>query len=129
MPDNRDDVYRIIARILDDFMAREGLPPGSRFNGYAFVAGPGGIPAMIRIHAGEHRDIIPEVIEGEGEVWVSAALPPSSVTIPSVAFQPLSLEVSLGTETLAVSLPCRIDPGDCSWQVRNGVLDISCRKA
>jgi hypothetical protein len=129
MPDNRDDVYRIITRLIEEFMDDGGLPRGSRFRGYAIITGPGGIPAMIRIHAGEHRDMIPEVIEGEGEVWVSAALPPVSVTIPSVAFQPLLVEISLGTETAAVNLPCRIDPGDCSWQVRNGVLDISCRKA
>jgi hypothetical protein len=129
MPDNRDDVYRIITRLIEEFMEGSGLPPGSRFRGYAILTGPGGIPAMIRIHAGEHRDLIPEVIEGDGEVWVSAALPPVSVTVPSVTFQPLFVEISLGTETVAVNLPCRIDPGDCSWQVRNGVLDISCRKA
>ena len=129
MPDNRDDVYRIITRLIEEFMEDRGLPPGSRFRGYAILTGPGGIPAMIRIHAGEHRDLIPEVIEGDGEVWVSAALPPVSVTVPSVTFQPLFVEISLGTETVAVNLPCRIDPGNCSWQVRNGVLDISCRKA
>ena len=129
MPDNRDDVYRIITRLIEEFMDDGGLPRGSRFRGYAIITGPGGIPAMIRIHAGEHRDITPEVIEGKKEVWVSAALPPASVTIPSVAFQPLLVEISLGTETVAVNLPCRIDPKDCSWRVRNGVLDISCRKA
>jgi len=128
IPNNRDDFYRIITRLIDEFMAEKGLPPGSRFQGYAIVAMPGGIPAVIRIQTGEHRGINPEVIDGEREIYVSAVLPPGVDVTPSVAFQPLLVEITLDKETVAVSLPSRIDPHSCSWQVRNGVLDICCRK-
>jgi hypothetical protein len=43
--------------------------------------------------------------------------------------RPVDDPMTLGGETSVVDLPCRIDVQACSWQVRNGVLDISCRKA
>jgi hypothetical protein len=129
MPDSRDDIYRIITRLIDEFMADGRLPRGGRSQGYAIIAGAGGIPAMVRIQPGDHPVISPEVVDGEGEVHISAALPPGCDATPSIALQPLVVEIALGKETVAVNLPARIDVQACSWQVRNGVLDISCRKA
>jgi hypothetical protein len=43
--------------------------------------------------------------------------------------RPVDDLMTLGGETSVVDLPCRVDVHDCPWQVRNGVLDISCRKA
>jgi hypothetical protein len=128
IPDNRDEIYRIISRLIDEFMADGRLPPGGRFQGYAIVAGPGRIPAVVHIEQGEGPVLSPEVVEGDGEVHVSAALPPGCDTTPSITLQPLLLGITLGDETVTVNLPARIDPRACSWQVRNGVLDISCRK-
>jgi len=127
-PDN-EDILRIIRQLIDRVMADGGLPPGSRFNGYAIVAGPGGVPAVIRIQAGEPEGLSPEVMEGDGEVHVTAALPPGCGILPSITFQPSIVVISLGDETTRVDLPSPIDLQACSWQVKNGVLDISCRKA
>lgn len=127
--ENHEDILRILGQIIDRVMADGGLPPGSSFNGYAILSGPGGIPAMIRIHAGETGGLSPEVMEGDGEIHVTAALPPGCDLLPTLTFQPLAVGISLGDETSRVDLPSRIDVRACTWQVRNGVLDISCRKA
>jgi hypothetical protein len=129
MPDSRDEIYRIIARLMEEFLAEGSLPPGGRFGGYAIVAGPGGIPAVVRIQQGELPALSPEVMEAEGEVHISAALPPGCDITPAIALRSLVAEITLGEETVAVNLPARIDVQACSWQVQNGVLDITCRKA
>jgi hypothetical protein len=126
--DNEEDILRIIGQIINRVMADGGLPPGSRFNGYAIIAGPGGMPAMIRIQSGETWGLSPEVVDGDGEIHITAALPPGCDLSPSLTFQPLMVGISLGDETTRVDLPSRVDVQACSWQVRNGVLDISCRK-
>jgi hypothetical protein len=129
MPDNRDEIFRILARLIDEFTNDGRLPPGSSLEGYAIIAVPGGIPGLIRMSPAELPELSPEVIEGEGEVHVTAALPPGCDTLPTVTFQPLLVGISLGGETIPVNLPSRIDLAGCSWQVKNRVLDISCRKA
>jgi hypothetical protein len=129
MPDTRDEIFRILAGLIDEFTKDGKIPAGGTLQGYAIIAGPGGIPAVVRMSPAGHEGLSPEVMEGEGEIHVTAALPPGRDTLPTVLFQPLVVGISLGEETIPVNLPARIDPQGCSWQVKNGVLDITCRKA
>ncbi|HVN66688.1 MAG TPA: Hsp20/alpha crystallin family protein [Methanomicrobiales archaeon] len=127
--DERDEITCIILRLMEELLADGGFALPARVSGYAFIARPGGTPAVIRIYPGGFGVLSPEVTEGEGEIYITAAVPPGSGAPPSVTFQPLLVGISLGEETTVVDLPSRIDLQGCSWQVNNGVLDISCRKA
>lgn len=126
--DSHDEIARLIARLMDDLMSDGGFPRGVRFSGYAIIAGPGGIPAVIRITPADPGRIACEVTEGERELYLTMPLP-AGCGEPSVTLQPLLAAITLGGETSLIDLPCRIDAGTSSWQVHNGVLDISCRKA
>ncbi|MDD1667032.1 MAG: hypothetical protein LUO96_01055 [Methanomicrobiales archaeon] len=126
--DSHDEIAWLIARLVDDLMSDGGFPRGVRVNGYAIIAGLGGIPAVIRITPEDPGRMACEVTEGERELYITVPLQ-AGCGEPSVTLQPLLAAITLGGETSVIDLPCRIDAGTSSWQVRNGVLDISCRKA
>ena len=128
-PNNSDELIRIITALLSDLMGEAGLSPEGRFTGYAIFAGKGGTPTVIRLSPEDRHAPSWEVTEGEGKVYITALLPPGTATLPSVTFQPLFIGITAGEETFVVNLPCRVDLDACSWQVKNGVLDIACRKA
>ena len=44
-------------------------------------------------------------------------------------FPAVEVQISSGDEMWIVNLPVRIDGRSCSYQVKNGVLDIICRKS
>lgn len=129
LPNNRDELFRIITRLLDDLMSEAGPSPESRFTGYAILAGPGGTPIVIRIFPEDHHGIYWEVTEGAGKVYITALLPAGRCSEPSVSFQPLEVQISFEGETCVVNLPVRIDVRSCSYLVKNGVLDITCGKS
>ena len=124
-----DDLIVILRQILSDLLNEAGGPPEGGFSGYAILAGPDRDVKLIRIHTVRRPGLSPEVAEGDDAVYITALLPPGAGSLPRVTFRPLLVEISLGGETSAVDLPCRIDPEGSSWQVKHGVLDIVCRKA
>jgi hypothetical protein len=128
-PDNRDELLRVIKGLLDDIFSDSGPSPESRFTGFTIVAGPGGIPAVIRMFPGDRRGISWEVMEGEGNVYITAQLPAGIYSGPSVSFRPLAVQISFVGEICVVKLPSRIDVRGCSRHLKNGVLDIICEKA
>jgi HSP20 family molecular chaperone IbpA len=129
LPDNRDELFRIIATLMDDLSSGEGPSPERWFRGYAIIASPGGIPTVIRIFPEDYRENSWELAEGEGKVYITAQLPAGTGSEPSVSFQPFEVRISFQGETWVVTLPVRIDVRSCSCHVKNGVLDITCRKA
>lgn len=129
IPDETDEISRLILRIIEELAGERGSGPHSLVSGYAFIVSPGGKPAAVRIRPQEPGGLSPEVMEGEDVVHVTVSLPPGCATLPTVTFQPFVVGISLGGATAVVDLPSRIDLAGCSWQVTNGVLDISCRKA
>lgn len=129
LPDNRDELFRIIARLIDDLSSEAGPSHEGVSGGYAIIASPGGIPTMIRIFPGDYRENSWEVAEGEGRIYITAQLPAGIGSEPSVSFQPSEVRISFGGETRVVNLPARIDVRGCSYRVKNGILDITCKKA
>ena len=92
------------------------------------TAGAGETPPDIRGFPEDHHAIPFEVMEGDGEVSITALLPPGCDSEPPVTFLPLNVGITLDGETSVVDLPCRIDVRSCSFRVKNG-MDITCRKA
>jgi hypothetical protein len=129
-PNNRDDLLRTITRLMDDLIREMEASDDNRIISYTILATVAGDkPAGIRFFPDDHPATPFEVVEGEEVLSITALLPPGSITEPSVTLQPLLVEISLGGETSVVDLPCRIDVRSCSFQVKNRVLDITCRKA
>ena len=129
-PGNQDDLLRNITRLMDDLIGEMGMADDSGIISYAILATVAGdTPAGIRLFPDDHPPARFEVVEGEEELYITAHLPPDSITEPSVTLQPLLVGISRDGEQSIVDLPCRIDVGSCSYQVKNRVLDITCRKA
>jgi len=127
-PNNGDELFRIITRLMDDLLGEAGTSFDGQI-GYAILAASGGTPIRIRIFPEDHPGISWEVTEGEEEVYITALLPPGRCSEPSVSFQPLEVQISFEGETYVVNLPVRVDVRNCSYQVKNGVIDITCRKS
>jgi hypothetical protein len=123
-----DELIGFIRKILNQLLGDGVDQAGEGFSGYAILAGPGNTPTVIRIHPVPRRGLPWEAVEGDDVVYITAPLPPGAGSPPLVTFRPLVVEISLGGETTTVSLPCRIDVESGSWHVKNGILDIVCRK-
>ena len=129
-PINHEDIHMIITRLMDDLIGEMGMADDSGIISYAILATVAGdTPAGVRLFPEDHPPARFEVVEGEEELYITAPLPPGSITEPSLTLQPLLVRISLDGEPSVVDLPCRIDVGSCSYQVKNRVLDITCRKA
>jgi hypothetical protein len=130
LPNNPDDLLRTVTRLMDDLIREMGASEEDRIISYTVLAaGPGETPTVFRMLPEARETIRWEVVEGEGEVYITVLVPPDAITEPSIILQPLLVRISLDGETSVVNLPCRIDVRSCSFQVKNGVLDIACRKA
>jgi len=126
MPNNPyDEILRSIAKILEDVLGENGEPP--RIIGCAIFA------------CGESADKDPrqidrdcsfsyEVTDSEQCVYISACVPPKCEGQASVAFGPLAVTLRIGESVETVDLDDEIDPGESSFSVNHGVLDVVCMK-
>ena len=129
LPNNRDDLLRSITRLMDDLIGEMGTADDSGIISSTILATVAGdTPAGIRLFPEDQTPARFEVVEGDGEVYITVLLPHGSIAEPSVTLQPLLVGISLDGKTSVVDLPCPIDMRSCSFQVKNGVLDITCRK-
>ncbi len=134
MPSNSDDeTFRNLARLLEHLLRSLPQPEPGQVVGFTVMTGAGMVnaPGDGRFEPGTSEDervIEYECVEGRDEVYVTARVPADLRTAPYVDILPHQIRIVMDDQVTEIDLPVPIDIRHSFYQVRHGVMDVSCRK-
>ncbi len=134
MPSNTDDeTYRNLARLLEQLLRSLPQPEPGQVVGFTVMTGAGmpNAPADARFEpdSDEEESVIDyECVEGRDEVYVTAKVPADLQTAPYVDIMSHQIRIVMDDRVTEIDLPVPIDIRHSFYQVRHGVMDVSCRK-
>jgi hypothetical protein len=126
MPSNTDDrVYRDLARLLERMLRSLPSPEPGQVVGFTVLTG--NVPFDPDAY-GDDGEIDYECVEGRDDVFVTARLPADLRTAPYVDIQARQVRIVMDDRVVEIEMPVPIDVRHSYYQVRHGVMDVSCRK-
>ncbi|KAF5051166.1 hypothetical protein DSECCO2_421960 [anaerobic digester metagenome] len=134
MPSNTDDeTYRNLARLLEHLLRSLPQPEPGQVVGFTVMTGAGMTNAppdgLFEAETDEEDGVIDyEFVEGRDEVYVTAKVPADLHTAPYVDIMPRQIRIVMDDRVTEIDLPAPIDIRHSFYQVRHGVMDVSCRK-
>lgn len=124
MPNNNDDIYQNIARILEHLL-RE-LPDSEHGPIIGVTVITGGIRQGTEPQ--EKGPLSYELVESGENVYITATIPIETRSAPYVDIQPAQVRLVMDEQVTPVDLPAKIDVKHSFYQVRHGVIDVICQK-
>jgi len=130
MPSNTDDeIYRNLARLLEHLLRNLPQPEPGQVVGFTVMTGAAPVDPQVFTYCEEDDGIIDyECVEGRDEVYVTASVPADLRTAPYVDIMPQQIRIVMDDRVAEIDLPVAIDVRHSYYQVRHGVMDVSCRK-
>jgi len=126
--DSYDDVFKNLARVMEDIFSNLNIDDKARFVGCTIISGSGDTPKIMHLDEAARPDLQYEVYEDNERIYISAIMPPNPEHLPVADIRSDMVIISVdGTET-NVALPKQVDITRCSYEIRNGVMDITCCK-
>jgi hypothetical protein len=130
MPNNSDDrMYRDLARLLENLLRSLPSPEPGQMVGFTVMTGSVPFdPDTGGNNSDDSGEIDYECVEGRDDVFVTARVPANLRTAPYVDIQPRQIRIVMDDRVAEIDLPVPIDIRHSFYQVRHGVMDVSCRK-
>lgn len=129
MPSNSDDeIYRDLARLLEHMLRSLPSPEPGQVVGFTIMTGNLPIDPEAYGYPDDSPGIDYECVEGNESVFVTARVPSDLRTAPYVDIQPRQIRIVMDDRIAEIDLPVTIDIRHSFYQVRHGVMDVSCRK-
>lgn len=123
-----DDVFRDLAKVLEDLFSSLARDENARFVGCTIITGAGGEPHFFQMDDQGEQDIHYETVEGPETVYVTIELPAFTDMAPYAEIEEDSIHLCFEDGRITIDLPCRIDASESDISVKNGIMDIVCRK-
>ncbi|KQC03943.1 MAG: hypothetical protein APR53_04465 [Methanoculleus sp. SDB] len=123
-----DDVFRDLARVLEDLFSSLARDENARFVGCTIITGSGGEPRFFQIDDQGVDDINFETVEGPETVYVTIELPADTDMAPYAEIEEDSIHLYFEDDRITIDLPCRVDASQSEISVKNGIMDIVCHK-
>ncbi|HUH78273.1 MAG TPA: hypothetical protein VLY83_00100 [Methanoregula sp.] len=126
-----DDVFNNLAKIVEDIVKSMPDHQNARIVGYTIITRqPSGEPEVFRAGMPEDDGEIPyEVTESEGQIFITAELPPDPRNAPYVDIQAESVRIFVDDKETTVMLDHKVDRIHSGYRVHRGVMDITLAKA
>jgi hypothetical protein len=130
MPSNTDDeIYRDLARLLEHMLRSLPTPEPGQVVGFTVMTGTAPVDPRAYGYSDDDSDEIDyECVEGREDVFVTARVPSDLRTAPYVDIQPRQIRIVMDDRVVEIEMPAPIDIRHSFYQVRHGVMDVSCRK-
>ena len=126
--DSYDDVFKNLARVMEDIFSNLNIDDRARFVGCTIISGSGDTPKMLHLDEAARPDLQYEIYEDSERIYISAIMPPNPEHLPVADIRSELVIISVnGTET-KIGLPKPVDITHCYYEIRNGVMDINCCK-
>jgi hypothetical protein len=100
----------------------------ARFVGCTIITGSGGEPRFFQIDEQGEQDINFETVEGPETVYVTVELPTYTDMTPYAEIEEDRILLCFEDGRITIDLPCRVDASESDVSVKNGIMDIVCRK-
>ncbi|MDD4300391.1 MAG: heat-shock protein Hsp90 [Methanomicrobium sp.] len=126
-----DDVFKNLAKVMEDIISSLPFDENARFVGCTIISGHGEEPRIFQMDGKgmpETDELDYEVVEGPDKVYVTVELPSDVITMPFVDVLPEVVRICFDEDENSVKLPCMVHAGKSIANLKNGVLDIVCDK-
>ncbi len=130
-----DDAFKNFAKAVEDLL--ENLQPGgnTRFVGCTIISDPNSeqpavsrdMPPYERIKLDSH-EVEYEIMEGEDVVYLTVEVPFEIGKMPKIDVSERSVRICLELLEYQIDLPCAVLGYGFKKSLKNGILDIVCRK-
>ena len=123
-----DDTLKNLARAMEELLNNLSLDESARFVGCTIITGLGDESRIIHLDTEGNEDINYEIIEGPDSIYITAEIPPGTRNEPYADIQSKMIRVFIDDDEVVIDLPVPIHVGQSSYEVRNGIMDIVCKK-
>jgi hypothetical protein len=127
---SRDDLYADLSEIVADIVRHLPGHDRARIIGYAVISSPSVPPIAFRVIGDDDGYRLPyETIESDDVMFITSRLPPGISSPPSVEIMPGEIRIFLEGRAATITLKFPVDISHSHYSSRNGVLDITLKKA
>lgn len=126
--DPTDDVYRIIARAMEEFFSTLPMDTDHEIIGCTIIAAPGEDPKIMWFDEFPDDEVAYELIEGIDEIYITAKIPPHTESAPFADIRPDEVLIGVDDREIEIALPHSVHIAQSHYTVKNGIMDIVCRK-
>jgi len=126
-----DDVFSNLAKIVEDIVKNMPENQHARIIGYTIITRlpAGAAPGSFRGGAAGDDEGIPyEVVESEGQVFITAQMPVNLKNAPVVDIQCNSVRIGADDRAVTIMLDHPVDRIHSYYRVHRGIMDISLKK-
>jgi len=96
--------------------------------GCTYYIRSGDTPKMLHLDEAARPDLQYELYEDGERIYISAIMPPNPEHLPVADIRSDLVIISVDGIETSIQLPKPVDITHCSYEVKNGVMDISCCK-
>lgn len=126
--DSYDDVFKNLARVMEDIFSNLNVDDRARFVGCTIISGSGDTPKMLHLDEAARPALKYEIYEDSEQIYISAIMPPNPEHLPIADIRSDLVIISVDGIETSIGLPEPVDITHCSYEIRNGVMDITCSK-
>lgn len=129
-----DDLLRNLARLIEQVAGLEQnmrsphdrQPDNTHIIGCAIITG--GVPQDQEIPLIKPFEVGYEIIDAGEVAYLTVALPSTLSTLPIIEFTEETVFITAGASRAPITLAFRVVPESCSYQLLNGIVDITLMK-
>lgn len=122
-----DDVFRNLAKAMEEMIRNMPGDEPPRFIGCTIISGSGDDGRIFHMDDFED-DFDYDIVEDSGYFYITLELSGEESTAPSVEFLEREVRVTIDGREFEVPLSAPIHQEECRFGIKNGVMDIICRK-
>jgi len=126
-----DDVFKNLARIVEDIVKNMPESQNARIIGYTIITrqADSGDPEVFRLNSPEDDGEVPyEVVETDNDLFITAELPSDLKNAPFADIETQCVRIIADDRITTIMLDGPIDRIHSYYRVHRGIMDISLRK-
>ena len=127
--DPYDDLFKNLAKAIEDLFTNLSHDEPARIIGCTIISGSAD-SSVLEDEEGSDDDgsFDYELIDGPECIYITGEIPPHSDNLPVVKIMPSSVSISVDGDETEIELPIEVQKDDSRSVIKNGMLDIVCRK-
>lgn len=126
--DSYDDVFKNLARVMEDLLSNMNIDDRARFVGCTIISGSGDTPKMLHLDEATRHGLQYEIYEDSEQIYISAIIPPNTEHLPVADIRRDQVIISVDGSETTIGLSASVDITHSSYEIRNGVMDVTCCK-
>jgi len=125
--DPNDDVSKILAKAMEELIRNLPVDDSARFVGCTIITGTSEDTRIFQMDQCD-EGLAYELVEDEDFIYITLEIPSEEMSAPSVEFQEDLVNVTVGGRMTDIPLQSPIQAGQSRFGIKNGIMDILCRK-